>query len=220
MNNIKNFQEFLNEGLIKTYPIEKVVSYIQKHLNLTDDDVNIAYKGTNAESIIVDGTLDDDVLNKIKDILKLGGYFENYKEDGILFYDKTFGEEVFQKLKDSGEVEYLYHITQSKNDNKIQLQGLIPKHKNPKFTYPERVFLLSDKNLINHKNFINDFCVHLMKQLNKDECSFSIYRIDYSKLNNIKLYIIPNAKDYIGYYTTDSIQPDLLEKIDEIKIKI
>lgn len=218
MYNVKSFQDFLNEGLIKTYPIKKVVSYIQKTLNLTDDDITIVHEGTKFESIMVDETMNAEVLNKVIEILNLGGYFENYREDGIIFYDKLFTEEVFQKLKKSGEVKYLYHITLSKNDDKIQSQGLVPKYKNSKYTYPEMVFLLSDENLKINKNFINEFCIHLVKQMKKkeDEYIFSVYRIDFSKLKNIRLYIIPNAKDYVGYYTIDCIRPELLDKVDTI----
>ena len=40
--NILDFDEFiLNEGLIVSYPADKVVRYIQKKYNLDDDSVDI-----------------------------------------------------------------------------------------------------------------------------------------------------------------------------------
>lgn len=32
----------------------------------------------------------------------------------------------------------------------------------------------------------------------------------------MKIYIAPNAYDYIGFYTMENIKPEYLKKIDEI----
>ena len=195
--NILDFDEFiLNEGLIVSYPADKVVRYIQKKYNLDDDSVDILM-GDKGESIIVDKEISQDILDKINlDLVNLAGYFCVLDNNGVLFYDKKFDKEVFNELKQSGKIESFYHITPSKNDKKIQLCGLVPKYKNKKYTYPERIYLLSDENLRDNEYFFTDF----------------------SKLNNIKLYVAVNAKDYIGYYTMDNIRPEWIEKIDEIKL--
>ena len=36
--------------------------------------------------------------------------------------------------------------------------------------------------------------------------------------NNIKLYRDPNAGNFEAYYTYDNISPDIIQKIDEIKL--
>lgn len=222
--NILDFDEFieeisLNEGHLITYPADTVVRYIQKKYNLDDESVDILM-GDKGESIIVDKEISQDILDKINlDLVNLAGYFCVLDNDGVLFYDKKFDKEVFNELKQSGKIESFYHITPSKNDKKIQLCGLVPKYKNKKYTYPERIYLLSDENLRDNEYFFTDFSKHLHSVSNKDCYVFSVYKIDFSKLNNIKLYVAVNAKDYIGYYTMDNIRPEWIEKIDEIHLK-
>lgn len=223
VKNVLDFDEFiqetsLNEGLLMSYQADKVVRYIQKKYNLNDDSVDIL-TGDKGESIIVDKELSQDILDKINlDLVNLAGYFCVLDNNGILFYDKKFDKEVFDELKQSGKIKCFYHITPSKNDKKIQSYGLIPKHKNKKYTYPERVYLLSDENLKDNEHFFTDFSKHLHSVSNKDCYDFSVYKIDFSKLNDIKLYVAINAKDYIGYYTMDNIRPEWIEKIDEIHL--
>ena len=216
---VKDFETFvkemkLDEGLIKTYPIEKVVSYIQNKYNLTRDEIDIEQ-----DSIIMDGNdIDKKIQKEVNRILNMSGYFKSFETGSVIYFDKKFNTEVFNDLKKSGEIQYLYHVSPSVNDEKIQNQGLVPKHKNMKYDYPERVYLLSDDNIKKDKDFLLKFCNHL-HNIYKRHNIYSIYRIDFSKLNNMKLYIAPNAKDYIAYYTTDCIRPELFEKVDEIKLK-
>ena len=47
---------------------------------------------------------------------------------------------------------------------------------------------------------------------------YSVYRIDFSKVENIKLYKDPNARGFDSYFTMDNIRPEWIEKIDEIKL--
>ena len=47
---------------------------------------------------------------------------------------------------------------------------------------------------------------------------YSVYRIDFSKVENIKLYKDPNVRDFDSYFTMDNIRPEWIEKIDEIKL--
>ena len=47
---------------------------------------------------------------------------------------------------------------------------------------------------------------------------YSVYRIDFSKVEDIKLYKDPNARGFDSYFTMDNIRPEWIEKIDEIKL--
>ena len=210
---ILDFENFVNEGLIMTYPIDKIVSYVQRKLNLTNDDVDIFFSQTNQECIAVDNSLSTSMISKIETILKLGGYNFSHANanNSILFYNKKYGS-----IADLTGVEYVYHITPSKNDVKIKKNGLIPVNKNKDYNYSGRVFLLSDKNLNSNSNFFLDFCKHLHKESKKDIFHFSVYQIDVNKLKHMKIYIAPNAYDYIGFYTMENIKPEYLKKIDEI----
>ena len=87
---ILDFENFVNEGLIMTYPIDKIVSYVQRKLNLTNDDVDIFFSQTNQECIAVDNSLSKSMISKIETILKLGGYNFSHANanNSILFYNK------------------------------------------------------------------------------------------------------------------------------------
>ena len=120
---ILDFENFVNEGLIMTYPIDKIVSYVQRKLNLTNDDVDIFFSQTNQECIAVDNSLSKSMISKIETILKLGGYNFSHANanNSILFYNKKYGS-----IADLTGVEYVYHITPSKNDVKIKKEWINP----------------------------------------------------------------------------------------------
>ena len=184
-----NFETFVNqldEGLIKTYPIDKVVSYVQRKLNLTDKDISIN-KDYKSYSIAVKKYLDQNIIDEVDKILSMGGYFCSFEYNNVLYYFKKFEDNIFDKLKKENKIKYFYHITPSKNDTKIQRIGLIPVNKNNEYNYPERIYLLSDENLTNKISFFKRFAEHL-----------------------------PTAYDYDAYFTMDNIKPEYLNKIYEI----
>ena len=136
-------------------------------------------------------------------------------------------------MKKSGEIQYFYHLSPSINDKKIQSIGLIPRSRNYKFKYPDRVYLLSNGDI----EFLHRLCRKLyepifykmMNQVFKKEIDkslldkkrikeYSIYRIDFSKVEDIKLYKDPNTRNFDSYFTMDNIRPEWIEKIDEIKL--
>lgn len=234
--NILNFDEFmqdvsLNEGLLMTYPADRVVKYIWNKLHLDKDDINVLID--DGVYIIVEDKLEQNILDDIDKILKLGGYYMANQEDGAFFYERKFEEDIFDELKKSGNIDYFYHLTPSINDKKIQKLGLIPKSKNYRYNYPDRIYLL----LNNEPNFLYRMCktlydpiyfrlkmMVLKNKIDKDIFDrkrikeYSVYRIDFSKVENIKLYKDPNARDFDSYFTMDNIRPEWIEKIDEIKL--
>lgn len=226
VKNVLGFDEFieetsLNEGLIMSYPADKVVRYIQKKYNLDDDSVELHID--DGEYILVSKKLDKNMFDNVESVLKLGGYYQADENiDDYYTYEKIYEEDIFDKLKQSGEIEYLYHLTPSINDKKIQIMGLIPRSRNYRFKYPDRIYLLSNGN----DRFLKLICKELIKPIllfgtefekNKVE-KYSIYRIDFSKVENIKLYKDPNVRDFDSYFTIDNIRPEWIEKIDEIKL--
>lgn len=242
VKNVLDFEEFikeasLNEGLLITYPIDKVVKYIQNKFNLTNDDVDILID--DGEYILVSKKLDDDLFEKIEEVLRLGGYYqadrEGYENPNFFTYEKKFEDETSNKSL--YVIRYLYHVSPSINDKKIQSMGLIPKSKNYKFNYPDRIYFFSDKDVKEKPDFIEQMCrelyrpiyLHTMNQLLKKSIDretvarkrineYSVYRIDFEKLEGIKLYRDPNTRNFDSYYTTDNIRPEWIEKIDEIKL--
>ena len=71
---VMDFETFISEGLIRTYPIEKMVGYIRKKYNLTNEEIDIERK-----SIMIDiSTINMNVLKDIYQILNMGGYFKSF----------------------------------------------------------------------------------------------------------------------------------------------
>ena len=226
VKNVLGFDEFieetsLNEGLIMSYPADKVVKYIQKKYNLDDDSVELHID--DGEYILVSKKLDKNMFDNVESVLKLGGYYQADENiDDYYTYEKIYEEDIFDKLKQSGEIEYLYHLTPSINDKKIQTKGLIPRSRNYRFKYPDRIYLLSNGD----SRFLKLICKELIKpillfgtEFEKNKVKkYSVYRIDFSKVENIKLYKDPNVRDFDSYFTMDNIRPEWIEKIDEIKL--
>lgn len=226
VKNVLDFDEFveetsLNEGYIMTYSADKVVRYIQKKYNLDDESVELHID--DGEYILVSKKLDKNLFNDVESVLKLGGYYQADENiDDYYTYEKIYEDDIFDKLKQSGEIEYFYHLTPSINDNKIQSRGLIPRSKNYKFKYPDRIYLFSNGNV----KFLKLVCKELIKpillfgtEFEKNKVKqYSIYRIDFNKVENIKLYKDPNARGFDSYFTMDNIRPEWIEKIDEIKL--
>ena len=237
VKNVLDFDEFIEEILLDesrymTYPADTVVRCIQKKYNLDDDSVELHID--DGEYILVSKKLDKNMFDNVESILKLGGYYQADENiDEYYTYEKIYEENIFDKLKQSGEIEYLYHLTPSINDKKIQTMGLIPRSRNYRFKYPDRIYLLSNGD----SKFLHNMCATLyqpiflkmMNQVLKKEIDrslldkkkikeYSVYRIDFSKVENIKLYKDPNARGFDSYFTMDNIRPEWIEKIDEIKL--
>ena len=237
VKNVLDFDEFieeilLDESLYMTYPADTVVRCIQKKYNLDDDSVELHID--DGEYILVSKKLDKNMFDNVESILKLGGYYQADENiDDYCTYEKIYEENIFDKLKQSGEIEYLYHLTPSINDKKIQIMGLIPRSRNYRFKYPDRIYLLSNGD----SKFLHNMCATLyqpiflkmMNQVLKKEIDrslldkkkikeYSVYRIDFSKVEDIKLYRDPNARGFDSYFTMDNIRPEWIEKIDEIKL--
>lgn len=226
VKNVLGFDDFieetsLNEGLIMSYPADKVVRYIQKKYNLDDDSVELHID--DGEYILVSKSLSNDLFDNVESILKLGGYYQADENiDDYYTYEKIYEENIFDKLKQSGEIQYFYHLSPSINDKKIQIMGLIPRSRNYRFKYPDRIYLLSNGD----SNFLHNICWELIKPILRfgkkfekyNIKNYSVYRIDFSKVEDIKLYKDPNTRNFDSYFTMDNIRPEWIEKIDEIKL--
>ena len=226
VKNVLDFDEFvqetsLNESLRMSYPADKVVRYIQKKYNLDDDSVELHID--DGEYILVSKNLDEKMFDNVEQILKLGGYYQADENiDDYYTYEKIYEDDIFDKLKQSGEIQYFYHLTPSINDKKIQTMGLIPRSRNYRFKYPDRIYLFSNGNV----KFLKLVCKELIKpillfgtEFEKNKVKqYSIYRIDFNKVEDIKLYKDPNVRGFDSYFTMDNIRPEWIEKIDEIKL--
>lgn len=113
----------------------------------------------------------------------------------------------------------LFHVTQTKNLDRIKKQGLTPRNNCKTAYHPKRIYLLNNSNrwvdvarsLFNiTNNVINNYV---------DERSYSLIEIDVEsfKERGYNLMYDPNSSEE-AFFTTSTIQPSLLKVIDETRI--
>lgn len=189
----------------KGYSKEHMINHYQKALdNHKKGDIMIFVKGGNQELskellnliessgyfIATAGSF----VNKIKDKSKINDYVLN-NTDLTISIEPTFDTKV------DFDGEYLYHTTDKKNLNKILSIGLIPKSKNTRSFYPERVYLSPS---LEYMNFIKG-------QLNIDKPAEYVF-LKIKNYDGLSLYKDVRFKG--GFYTFDSIAPKYIEVIE------
>jgi len=224
-------QYVISEGLIRTYPIEKVVECLARLFNLATDSkllpqveagqskynglINIAEGNNDTKEILV--FVPDSEYNKenIDKYMNKWGYFCSYKRKYlnkadliILQYEKKFDIDVTDYIKKSGVI---YHIAPNNVVEKIMKKGLIPKNSTWQFSHEGRVYCfyqpLSD---FGFNEFVNDFQYN--KKIGKNNNGFSLLQIDVSLLNNdVKFYADPRQINAV--YTMDNIPPQAIKII-------
>ena len=159
----------INEGLIKSYDIEKVINFLSNAFGLERKDkqtidinklknlqhhnpntISKKIKENGCEVIVIHISKVFTEKNKIDYYLRKYGYFLSNEEDKYEYYELTYEKQfdenmtVFQ-LKQ--HIQYLYHVTDKKNVNNILKKGLKPKSKNNPsgFLNNERVYLYLNK---------------------------------------------------------------------------
>lgn len=147
----------VKEGLISSYPIDKVKSYIEK--KLPSADVSISDKMyTNVLHMVVvnDGYNVDKLLMNVDNLCGwyssvINGLQTNQYYSSVLSAFKDGNEKVaivlerrFDKDVDNAN-DKAYHLTDAKYVPKILKIGLVPKTRNRKWKYPERIYLSRTK---------------------------------------------------------------------------
>lgn len=225
MKDLKQFikttvREYLNEGLIKTYPTEKVINFITTKTPIKKENIWVSSGRNDTDKINID--FDSETIKygkKIEGLLNnvYGYYLANIKydvfnddltSDDIINVDYSAIEEVlydeedtitfiFEKKYDNeyiGNEKILYHITDEKYLNKIKQIGLIPKSKSKISVHPDRIYLMLNR---------EDVDV-LYSNIDIDIDNPVILEVDISNLN-LKLYSDPNMPNAV--YTLSNIPP-------------
>ena len=167
----------IEEGLIKSYPVEDVVNTIANlfHLNVNGTDPlmnwhefrgisvsgNIYQTTDNGEDTVIKIVLpkDSENFNNINSkMLKYGWFNSTSYEDqnNIVFvFERKFGDR-FTAKQLSKQFNIIYHVTNSKFKDKISKQGLISKaSKTPGIDNDERLyFSVSEPSESDAKNVV------------------------------------------------------------------
>lgn len=163
----KDYINGLNEGLIKTYPSNVVVSNITKDLNLLKLNTTVEYKNNKIELTIYNFNYIP--LNQIKNIfdqifitvVNNGGWFpslmdmtklsgmdkkDNYDFQKIIqIHDELDNITIYFEKKFDIEINdipnKLYHLTIKEYLNKIIKFGLVPKSKSKLSSHLDRIYV-------------------------------------------------------------------------------
>lgn len=220
----------LIEGLIKSYPFEKIFKHIKDYLNFTDsyeDYVNKPKKysgfvtiieldnGEMAFDIIYQDTLNNG--EKIKDLMSFAGYYETDNEE----YEGGFKRKVFTPkfINKVNEVvyekEFIYHITLGKLIDKIKKSGLCPRNgRKQNLNNPDRIYFL-----LNEPDY--DTLDLLLPQMYKkqEEINDTVLLTIKTEGLNVNFSYDPYTENRI--FTTDNIPPEFITKITKLnKLKL
>lgn len=225
----------LQEGLIKTYPIETTIKYIKKYFKLDDRNIYPSETENDEEQITVlipKVGNNKELMDKAMDFC---GYYcgcideINHGTYQVLRlqYERKYEEEHTEEIID--DTEYFYHISPSVYEEKIRKNGLAPYHRNKRFNYPDRIYLVTDITMDDY--YVDDDVLkdlaEMLYQVNSnngktdnefyDIAAYTVYQIDSEKLpKNIKLYRDPNMENAV--YTKDNIPPSCFVNIAHIDL--
>lgn len=202
----KNNNLILLEGLIKTHPIDKSISIINRRFN------NLKVEKEEDNEIYIEGEIDE-LKNYLPLFNNLGYFISLITLDGEewtkVYNDDTKPIAIILEPKYDLKIEpipnILYHTSPIKFKDKISKIGFIPKTGNKLSKHPDRIYLTD--------NF--DIAMYFGLNIKKEEnVGFCIYEINGKKLNN--LYSDINLKDD-GYYTLENISPKNFKLIKTIE---
>lgn len=140
----------LDEGLVKTYPIDVVEKYVRNYLGLTGDKQGLLRRVNGAQGsqvlqflVFENFNNYDELLKKIGKVMALCGYslsFETTEDDGRYKYRLLQYEPKFENVVDIKQWKTIVHITPERHLKKIVENGFSPRWNNSLFKYPPRVY--------------------------------------------------------------------------------
>lgn len=158
-------------------------------------DASGYFISTISKDVSKDATDEEWLDRQIKDKSKIEETLLNNKRISISI-EPNFDEKV------DFDGDYLYHTTDKKNLEKIMKIGLVPKTKNTRSFYPERVYLAPDERYLDSIKY----------QLEGDKEGEYVDL----KIKNYKgLSLYKDVRFKGGFYTYDSIAPKYIEVINK-----
>ena len=146
------------------------------------------------------------------------GYFKGY-ERSVLINNLPYKELRFEPLYQESErntvinMGMIFNSTYKNNIPNILQNGLIPDSKNPKFTYPKRVYFSKFTSDIRK---ICDITEQLAKVNNKNVLDYCIITIDTKKIpDNVDFYFDPIYEN--GIFTNDIIPTECIMSVKTFK---
>lgn len=197
----------LDEGLIMTYPTEKVLSYF-KHLYVkyvSNDLIDAVFPGTSAKisefkelsddterispllMICVPAHDDKDAKRLVRimtdEFAKTGYYMTSYDLNDIGDFKLVYIQFEAKYTDMLSEIEpVLYHVSPLKYLNKILKNGLVPYSKAKNFEYSPRVYLFNKC----PKEQIFDYGLFKAREINDN--GFCVFKVNKDRLLNDQIF--------------------------------
>jgi hypothetical protein len=203
-------KQVITEGLDRTYPpVIPVRQIIEKGL-LYDYETPMDEKENGCRTIKLNVKNDEESIKKVEEIMNACGYFKElentYKDDLKNEYFRHMRFCSKYDIEATTEIwgEILYHITPTKNLDKISKNGLVPRFINRGLKHPERIYFTLDKEKC--FAFVND-------PRYKDSGEFAVLTLKFNRVLPYRFFYDPYYGK--GVYTYDNIKPSALQ-IDSI----
>lgn len=221
----------VNEGLIKTYPTKKTLSFVCDRLNkkrvpIRPTDFSLLSPnddGTIYGNVIISIYLDD-LSSEIDSLLinsfKACGYYlsatsNRIDDDGMSCVVYQF-EPTFQTNISNPTIgRYLYHITTENAARKILKYGMSPSNRTKNgFKYTNRNYFFTIYNEGLFEEYMDEAKKINIKGKNKFDYNFKVLTIDTDKTPNLELYTDPNFDNKIAVFTYNNIPPTAIVRCD------
>ena len=212
----------INEGLIKTWPIEKTISILRSHKIECDifEDENVFHA--------MFGKVSNRIPEEIFALVNNMGWFPSYVyylkneqiKDKGKFQDDEFKEnyekydEVMIRFEAKYDIRiekiprYLYHVTSRERGLKIMTLGLIPKAHSIASNHPERIYLGRDPDDL--ETMIR---THPDSWKKSRDGKFTILKINTQMIPRyFQIYNDPNGKGH-GVFTLNTIPKSAIDVV-------
>lgn len=226
---------YLREGLIRTYPIGKVIESLSKVFNLSTDEDELeriisgesVYDGFIFRSKGSNGCVQISTVipNNRRNIENLGRYLNKYgyfygggkheitgTEWVQVWWEKKFDEDATEIVHSLGKI---YHLCSERAYRRISKQGLTPRASQWKdFVNPERVyFFLYKQDMRALKYYSEDFNNGKTKSSNR----YYLLEIDISKVSEgMKFYYDSRLPEAV--YSLEGVSPAAIKIVEEINV--
>ena len=214
-------QQTIYEGLITTYPIDKVVKWITDYFPTLKNLVKKKTASNGVEHILTIIPNVGDNASIVKRALDTCGYYPvlisfDVDSTGIewvtIQFEPKFQKDETQDIR--ANQQYLYHISPAYNDDKIMQQGFSPRCKNELFNFPGRIYLINGTTV---EDDIVNLGLHLSlyNRSKGNNLYYTVYKLDLDKVpEKIKLFKDPNYPN--GVFTSDNLSPDCIIQIGHV----
>lgn len=223
-------QNNLNEGLIRTYPIETVIKFLIEKFQIQQDQIliqKVEEEGipTKCLTLVLPLKVSNNTVGSIKQEMNVWGYFvakdlirDINRNISYILFEPKYSQDVSNIIRSKYSV--LYHMTSAPFLEKIKNNGLCPTSKNSLFLYPSRVFFMKgdtldnkQKRILKNVKLARDNSDRSKRNPNYNQQAY-LLTLDLSKIpEDVKMYVDPFASSG-GFFTYDNIPPSAIVNIE------